>query len=562
MKPKLPGELVWTVRGLLAAACAYVAVAVAAVVLVSPRVPFADAWRHYARLLDTPFPSSVLAADNGHPEIFANLVRYASLHWLAGDERLQIAAGLVLALATWGMMLRIVLRANDLPALTRAMAALALTLGVFWLGNARALLHDNESLHVYSVLLCVVGAIALVVDRNGRSFASRSRVAMASGLCFVAAFNFGSGIAGFAALFVLLFVQRGAMRDYLVVAAGLVLALLCYRGLAGGAFAAWSFRPWEQAGVALRWLAAPLIFLFWPLVDPAAAAALPHPFDGVGAIARAWTAVCGDVHRSVVPQELAGAALIFMIVIATLRRRRADDAGNPIANLGLALAWFGVGVAGMVGLTRTSYFAENPLQLYAPRYLSWSTLAWAGLLTVFLAKPIRRQLQLVVIVAIGVLALAAEGGMLVIMQHERDTANADAVSAVVGIWPDGRSPGENTRDDVSAGAAALRRAGTGPFAWPEAAMLGQALPVGAYRLDAAKLEAEPAELAAQPLSFRLQVEIVEGRCGRERLLVASEGRVVGLLIRDDGNQWHGAAIGAQPDALDVFEVPCARDQAL
>jgi hypothetical protein len=138
----------------VAAAMLYVAAGLSAMVAFSPRVPFADAWRHYARLLDAAFPAGVFALDNGHPEVFANLVRWASLSWLQGDERVQIAIGLVLALATLGVLQHVVWRTRGVILPARAAAAFALSLGVFWLGNARALAHDNETLHVYSVTLC------------------------------------------------------------------------------------------------------------------------------------------------------------------------------------------------------------------------------------------------------------------------------------------------------------------------------------------------------------------------------------------------------------------------
>lgn len=70
--------------------------------MLSLRVPYADEWQHYARLLSEPFPASVLAAENGHVEVFANLVRLASLRWMSGDENVQIWIGLLLALACFG----------------------------------------------------------------------------------------------------------------------------------------------------------------------------------------------------------------------------------------------------------------------------------------------------------------------------------------------------------------------------------------------------------------------------------------------------------------------------
>ncbi len=91
------------------AAVVYVLVGCLASAWLAPRVPYADAWRHYARLLTQPFPASVLAVDNGHPEIFANLVRLADLTWFAGTEYAQIAVALLLALATFAVLLRLLL---------------------------------------------------------------------------------------------------------------------------------------------------------------------------------------------------------------------------------------------------------------------------------------------------------------------------------------------------------------------------------------------------------------------------------------------------------------------
>jgi hypothetical protein len=557
VKSEVSVPAVWIVRCFIAAACAYVVAAVVAVIAVSPRVPFADAWRHYARLLDTPFPASVFVADNGHPEVFANLVRLASLQWLRGDDDVQIGIGLALALASLGVLLGIVWRTRELPSSTRAVAAFVLSLGVFWLGNARVLLHDSESLHAYSVLLCLASAIALTLNQHTQSSGSLARVGAATVLCFSASFNFGSGVASFAMLLALLFMQRASLRSFLVVAAGLLLTLLCYRLLDGGSGASWSLHPVEQTGLALRWLAAPLIYLFWPFVDPVAAAALPHPFDGVGAIARAWTRLFGDVHGSAVPQMVAGLGLVFMVTRATLRVRRQRGESNDIERLGLALAWFGMGIAGLIALTRLDYFADHPLQLYAPRYLPWSNLAWAGLLTAAVAKRGSSRMSFVLVATVGVLALAAEGGMLKVMQHQREDAEDTALAAVVGVWPDESGRSENDPRDTRAGADALRRVAAGPFAWPEAASIAHEVPANARRVSVRWLDTETLLDETGPTGMRLQAVIAEPRCAGDRLLVVEGGRVVGLLRRRQDRQWRGVVRGVVPvESLQVFTQQC------
>ena len=55
-------------------AAAYLAVGLA-ILWLSPRVPYADAWRFLARFLRLSASSSVFTPDNGHYELLPNLVR-------------------------------------------------------------------------------------------------------------------------------------------------------------------------------------------------------------------------------------------------------------------------------------------------------------------------------------------------------------------------------------------------------------------------------------------------------------------------------------------------------
>jgi hypothetical protein len=554
VKHETSSRAVWLQRFFVAAAFAYGMAGAIAVVVMSARVPFADAWQHYARLLDESFPRSVLAAQNGHPEVFANLVRLASLRWLHGDENVQIAIGLILALATLAILLRIAWRVRDIPAPARAALLFTLTLALFWLGNARALLHANETLHVYSVLLCLALALSLLL---GQRAASLVRTGAAVALCCVASFNFGSGVAGFVALSVVLVLQRVPLRHFVVVGVGLLATLATYQLLDGSRSVPLSLHPFDQAGLALRWLAAPLIYLFWPFVDPSAAAALPASLAGVGAIARAWTHMFGDVQHSAGPQTVAGLLLVGLLLLATWHAWRRPASTNDGVRLGLALGWFGVAVSALVVLTRLGYFADHPTQLYAPRYLPWSTLSWAGLLASALARTPPARGALAIAAAVGVFALAAECGMTLVMRHERAIADDTALGAVVGIWPDDGGVGETDAEVTRVAAVAMRRVGAGPFAWPEARLIDQPVPATARRVVARRLEVTRPHNRINTDGLRLDAELVEPECRHDRLLVAEHGHVVGLLRRIDGSHWRGAAAGnAAPESLQVFEPGC------
>jgi hypothetical protein len=530
----------WAPRYFVFAAFAYVILGVIAMLVLSPRVPYADAWQHYARLLSQPFPASVIAAENGHPELFANLLRLASLRWFGGDELLQILIGLLLALGCLAVLLLPLKRRYAVAPATRAAIALVLALGIFWLGNARALLHDNESLHVYSVLLCLAGAIVLLqVGRDQQP--TYFRVLCASILCVLAALNFGSGSAAFVAVFSLLFVQRARLSSWLVVTVSLLFTLGIYALLKGSSGVPLSLHPLDQSMLTLRTLASPLIYLFWPLLDPIAAAALPHALTPIGDIANAWTSIFGEVRRSVFPQVIFGAAFVLVLIWSTWRARRYPASFHAVGQLGFALAWFGLAVAGLIALTRFGYFVEFPEQVYAPRYLPWSTLAWAGLLIIMLSRRGAGKIVLVVAALVSIFALAAEVGMTITMIHAREIADDTALAAVVGIWPDRDRSGETDTQVTQQASVLLRARHLGPFAWPQAQWIGQAVPDDARPVAVTTLEFSEPHNDINHDGVRIDATLAPPACRANRLVVVDQGRVVGLLRPLTTNHWRGAA---------------------
>lgn len=535
------------------AAAAYVLVGVVAAAWLAPRVPYADAWRHYARLLTQPFPASVLAVDNGHPEIFANLVRLADLRWFAGTEYVQIGIALALALATFAVLARVLLRGQIEP-VARAAAMLALALGLFWLVNERALAHANDGLHVYCVLFLLAVMVALLA-RDARAL-TPARVSVASVLCLGAALNFGSGIAAFVALGALLFLRRARTAAYVLATTSLLLTIALYWMLKGGQSIPLTLKPAEQIVFALSQLAAPVQYLLWPFVDPAAAAQVPAPIGVLAlACARAWQSVFGDVHTSLLPQSLCGATLLSVVVLATLYARRG---ANEVTRLGLALAWFGMGVSGVIALSRSGYFAQYPTQLYAPRYLPWSTLAWSGMLIALIGTASTRRFAIGIAFVVSLLALPAEIGMTRIMRHQREVADDVALAAVAGVWPDHGAPGEVDALDTRAGAEAMRRNATGPFAWPEAALVGKSIPNNARQLAPADVKLAAVNNGINTEAWRAEAVLSAAvpACAHERLLVAHQTNVVGLLREVSPLQWRGVAFAPDYAALRVFAWGC------
>ena len=521
---------VWLSRAAALAAVFYTVCGVAALWLLSPRVPYGDQWRHYGRLLTQPFAHAVLAAENGHAEILPNLVRWIELHWCGGHETLQIVCAGLLALATLLVLLHGVARERALAPEARAAAALTLAFGVFWLGNVHALTVVTDAVHVYLVLLCVVLAAQLVAAARVRTFAICA-------LCVVASFSFGSGLASIPALAVVL-LMRGAFRPVaaLIVTAAAIAAL--YLLLPAAARDASGLpNPVQATQLTAQVLGAPFVYLFWPLLDPAAANAVPGPMRGVAlTAANFWSAHCGDIRTSVWPQAAFGYAMIAATLYATVRRAR----GGANASVGLVLAWFGIGCAVLIAAARATYFGEHVDQIYALRYLPWTCVGWSGLALAWIARTQQPRGALIAVLLLALIAIPSQLGLLRLAAHVRDVAEDTALDLAVGVLPADQALGETQLDDVRSALPALREAHTAMFAWREMQWLDQT--PSSLGLTNGTPEAQPAANAwSDSDGVRLHAPSFEA-CG-ERVLAVHDGLVAGLLRRDGTNAWRGVARG-------------------
>ncbi|WP_132986413.1 hypothetical protein [Luteimonas terricola] len=515
----------------------YAAAGVLAMWLLAPRVPYADGWRHLARFLGESFPRDVLVSDNGHHEVLPNIVRVLDLRLFDAGQGLQVLAGIVLALATLLVYWHLI--RGFASAQARLAGLLAVVLGLFWLGNVRALGHGNESVHAYFVtLFLAIGLHALV---RGRGLAGGAGAAALCGLA--ATFSFGSGIACYAGFAAVLWLRRGGWRQWAVLSAGLLVSLLLLQ-LGGGSGDGARLAPLQQLPMLLAWLAGPLLYAAWPLLDPDVAAQLPAAAARVPAqaLAEGYRSAFGPALAAPWPQALAG---LLGLAWFGLLAGRAWRTRSLAMYAGIGTACFAIAVGAMIVLVRLDYFQAHPGQLLAPRYVVWSSLFWAGLLlaTAAGARHGRRALAGTVLVAL--LLLPSQAWMAVLGAKARTVAEQSAMAAAVGVVEPDLALGETVFDELARALPVAREAGVAVFAWPEARWLGRQLPADAPRLPAPGAQ-EVAVVANRLGADGRRLRLVTDAPCRRLLLVDGDGTVSGLAmrLRPGAQEWTGWMRGA------------------
>lgn len=521
------------------------------VMLRAPKVPYADQWRFQAHLLSTPFPQSVVNADNGHHELLPSLVRLAELHWLHGGQWLQIGTGIVLLLATLALGWR---QLAALPASQRHAAWLALLLGLCWLGNQRALGHGNETVHAYSVTALLLAGLQVLGQRL-RPGAGAAGIAALCGLA--AAFSFGSGIATFAAFFPMLWLTRARPAAWATLSLGLVLTLAALQ-LTGDSAGALAFAPLSWISSWLRWLAGPWIHAAWPALDPALAERLPPALGALLApVASAYEGRFGPVMLAWfphIPIALAGLASLAWLLLKAWLAPQTPPA--PAQRLGIGIALFAAAIGALVAVVRDAYFQTYPDQLLAPRYLVWSSLFWAGLLLAAMARASSPRRALSLVLAVAVVLLPSQLWTARLAGSMRQVAAHVAAAAAVGVVDRAAPRGENVPAEIATALPLQRQAQVEMFAWPQARWLGRTPP--SQPLAVRDLQVEAVDNLLETPARR--VRFATGAAGGDArlLLVDADGVARGLAVPDPGagtDRWIGWMEGGDTTPPQAMRMP-------
>lgn len=443
------------------------------------RYPAFDQFRLYPDYLGRPFPDSAIQVENGHRPILPALVRLAEIHWFSADQTLQIVVGAGAALLALALIVATVMREHEIPALTRVAACALAVMALFWLGNARMLMHGNELVHTYFVVLfAVLGVLAVDAARRHRSTLWMS---LAGASCLAATFSFGTGMASFGAVLVLGVILRLRARDMAIPAVLLAAAVAVYLlGLpgSGGVRGALQFDPTSNLATLARWLSAPWMRAWLGLAEPPIESWLQSSLlstrlgHALVTSARWLSAPFGVEAARQIGLIVGGAGVAAFLSIA-LHAWRAGKQLGTMRVLALGLSIFALGAAVIVCFARLRSFELSPNQVFADRYLPWSCLFWLGLAlyTGGGAKPrsALRPTGLAVAAALTMLILAPShramaGWSATVSRHIQQSA----VAAQLGIWDAKRFPDNDDarREHVDASLSLLRQRRLSVFAEP------------------------------------------------------------------------------------------------
>lgn len=393
----------------LAVALFFLATALVAIANFAWRQPMFDQFRVYENFINLPFPSSLWQLDNGHRPILPALIRVTDIHLFGSRQWLQILFGVSCALATALSIALCAWRDPALPALTRAAGVLAAVVAVFWLGNARELMHSHEMVQAYAATLSIT--LAALCTWRAHVGQPRRWMLLAALACVAATFSFGAGIASFVAVLgvgLLLRLPRAALLiPAVALAACLALYLFVLPG-DGSVRGVLAFRPLDSLLTSARWLASPWVngwlgvgeapLHSWvgnALHSSPAGRLLGHSADFVNALPGAdWRTSTSALIG------LGGLAVLAWAVVA----RRRWTAPTQLEVVALSLGLFAAAASAIIGLSRLDYLQAHPDQLFADRYLVWPCLFWLALALLGLAR-LRHGARSRIGAALAVLAL-------------------------------------------------------------------------------------------------------------------------------------------------------------
>jgi len=423
--------------------------ALAAIANFAFRYPAFDQFRLYPIYLGLPFPDNVIQLENGHRPVLPALVRVAEILWFKADQNLQIVVGAGSALAAALFLMTTIARERAMPAVTRAAACLLVVIAVFWLGNARMLMHGNELVHAYFVVLFAV--LAFLCVSKARQGNERSWAAAAAVCCCAATFSFGTGAATFLAVLVLAVMTRLRLASLAIVLTAFAASMAIHlAGLPGdkGVRNSLLLDPAGNLSVLARWLAAPWMRAWLghgePPIEPWLQNSMSAASLGKVLVVTAnWISAPLGTDAAARIAAVVGICGVVAYAAALIHAWRRPESLTTTRVVALGLSTFGVGAAVIVCLARLHLFEHSPDQVFADRYLPWSCLFWLGLGlypvagngTATLARTAGLPCAAVVIAAIFLPShRSLAGWSATVSRHIQQSA----VAAQLGIWDPAR----------------------------------------------------------------------------------------------------------------------------
>jgi len=472
------------VAALAVAAFAWLATSILAIVNFAFRYPAYDQFRFYPDYLRDPVATSALHSENGHHPVIPILLRLGDNAWASGSQKLLLITGTLAAVGVLAALVWGVVRERAIPATTRAAAVLLSVIAVFWLGNARMLMHSNEQSHVYFTLLAT--ALALFAVQREHAIRNGVWLAVAGFLCVCATFSFGTGLASFVAVAALAVLYRVRQRHLLALGTLAAATLWVYVfGLTGasGVRGALAFDPVQSAAALTRWLSSPWMRSFLGAANPPLDASLPpalaiHPAARpLLDIANALASLFGEdwAMRETVVIGAIG-LLLYALMAAGMWRQRAMLGRARTFAFGMATFALGAGVIVCAG--RLTYFAQLPAQVLADRYSPWTCVFWLGLGLYAMTGPrstLSRQRAMAVAATVVVALVFAPSQRVYAgwcAAAHRFIQQA-AVASQLGIWDPNRNLdiGSTTPADTLATVQMFRERHIAMFAEPAYALI-------------------------------------------------------------------------------------------
>ncbi|MBK8285235.1 MAG: hypothetical protein IPK97_10365 [Ahniella sp.] len=335
------------------------------------RHPMFDQFRLYPLYLSLPFPDNIFQIENGHRPVLPALVRVFEIWATAADQTVQLWVGALAALAVALAGAVVHRRFDRAGAASTALAALAGCMGVFWMANARMLLHGNESVHAYFAAGFALLAF-LVAWRSSRRRCPKC-FAMAIAFAIAAGLSFGPGLAAFGLVLIAALLAGNWRFLTTGIGVSLVFAIIYLVILPQGDHAQTVIRfdPTAFVDHLLVWLGSALAYAGLGANPTLGLMHAPALAESPLAIWSADPVVWWVLRTTVI-------GVIALTLFSSWRSLRDPDSTPKIVLVGIGLSWFAIGAGFLVCLARSDYFTNDPGQRFADRYLLWSCLFFLG----------------------------------------------------------------------------------------------------------------------------------------------------------------------------------------